>query len=184
MASRRFRPPPNGIEKPPKPAMSMPSTCWACSCQRETGFRRSGRPHRGSKGGAQRPYPLAVSARRHVLYGQGVPKDLAQGFVWYELAAHAGHAVAQYNLAVMLSKGQGCEPDLGKSIHFLRLAAEQGIPEAQLALANVYQTGQGLPRDEALARRWYEEAARKGNQTAAKILERITGQVPSIPEIT
>jgi TPR repeat protein len=70
----------------------------------------------------------------------------------------------------MVSKGQGCDPDPAKAVEFFRMAAEQGMPEAQMALAEIYRTGRGVPRDEAAARRWYEQAARRGHQGAANML--------------
>ena len=46
------------------------------------------------------------------------------------------------------------------------------MPEAQLAIAECYRIGRGVARDESIARHWYEQAARKGNQAASQMLER------------
>jgi hypothetical protein len=111
-----------------------------------------------------RLFRLLIGPKFATMYctGQGVPKDLAQAVVWYELAAQLGHRVAQYNLAIMISKGQGCAPDQSKALTYFTHAAEQGLAEAQLVLGEAYRLGRGVEPDQNAARRWYELAARQG----------------------
>jgi hypothetical protein len=56
---------------------------------------------------------------------------------WYERAARSGHAIAQYNLAVMLTKGQGCQIDLAQSRSWFEKSAAQGLGHAQTALSKL-----------------------------------------------
>jgi TPR repeat protein len=52
----------------------------------------------------------------------------------YGPAAERGHPLAQYNLAVMLSKGQGCEPDQAKALSWFQKAAARGLKQAHDAI--------------------------------------------------
>jgi TPR repeat protein len=98
--------------------------------------------------------------------GNVVALDIKEGFKLYEIAATLGHAVAQYNLAIMLTKGQGCEINAVAALAWLEAAAEQDLPEAQFTLAGAYQLGTGVKQDLALARAWYERAAQSGHKEA------------------
>lgn len=101
--------------------------------------------------------------------------DHAKGVAWYEAAAHQGHLVAQYNLAVMLSKGQGCKVDLEKAFDWLLQAAEQGMPEAQVALGDALRAGSGVTSDVAAATGWYQKAAEQKNNAAIRRLQLLGG---------
>ena len=73
---------------------------------------------------------------------------------------------------VMLSKGQGCDKDVASAVEWFEKAANLGMAEAQIAVGDAYRTGQGVASaDVAVARRWYEQAAQKGNQAAAQRLQ-------------
>ena len=76
----------------------------------------------------------------------------------------------------MLSKGQGCEQDQAKAFSWCQKAAEQGVAEAQIALGDAYGTGRGVAPDHDAARRWYEAAARQGNELAAAKLKQLVAQ--------
>jgi TPR repeat protein len=47
---------------------------------------------------------------------------------------------------------------------------DQGLAEAQLVLGEAYRLGRGVEPDQNAARRWYELAARQGNQALSKML--------------
>ena len=79
-------------------------------------------------------------------------------------AAKLGHAIAQYNLGVMLSKGQGCEKNPAAAHEWYEAAAEQDIPEAQFALAEAYYNGVNVKQDLQLAKAWYQRAAKLGHK--------------------
>jgi len=99
--------------------------------------------------------------------GEGVARDLARGVDWYERAAERGHKLAQYNLAVMLSKGQGCAADPAGAIAWFEKAAAQDFREAKLALVQIFRTGRGTSVDEAAAQRWQAETERESDATSA-----------------
>jgi TPR repeat protein len=58
--------------------------------------------------------------------GQGVPRDSEEAARWYRLAAAQGHAVAQFNLALLYVHGQGVEQDYVQAYLWFSLSAEQG----------------------------------------------------------
>ena len=83
--------------------------------------------------------------------------------------------LAQFNLAVMLSKGQGCEQDQAKA--FLvskgrRAGLAGGADCAWRRLSRGPRCGTGGGR----GRRWYEAAARQRNEVAAARLKQLAGQ--------
>ena len=52
--------------------------------------------------------------------GRGVEKDLGEAARWYEAAAASGHALAQHNLGIMLTKGMGVEQDVDRGAELVR----------------------------------------------------------------
>jgi len=55
---------------------------------------------------------------------------------------------------------------LERRIERLRFAAEDGHVESMFLLGTAYAQGKGVPRDDALAARWFHQAARKGHVRA------------------
>lgn len=70
-------------------------------------------------------------------YGDGVPRDAVQAAQLYCRAARFGDAVAQYNLAWMLTNARGIERDDAQAAHLFAAAAEQGMVQAQNMLASM-----------------------------------------------
>ena len=101
--------------------------------------------------------------------GEGLPKDYSAAARFYRLAAEAGYAPAQYDLAYLYEKGLGVERDPKQAAIWFRKAAEQGDPEAQNNLGTLYAKGQGVPRDDAEAGRWYRLAANRTIRRARAI---------------
>lgn len=58
--------------------------------------------------------------------------------IYYEIAAQAGHAQAQYRLAELYAEGRGGPEDIEKSERYYILAANQGHVNAQFDLAHRY----------------------------------------------
>jgi hypothetical protein len=110
--------------------------------------------------------------------GKGVPMDYAQGVGCYEQAAQAGHALAQYNLAVMLSKGQGCEADPARAGVWFEKAAEQGVEQARAALA-----GQAAPRGVATPESTKSAAAVRFAPASAIAEAEVSAPATSAPKI-
>jgi TPR repeat protein len=142
---------------------------------------------------------LAAAAKGHTLAmlqvgvclasGVGTRADSAAAFAWFERAADAGLAAAQYNVAMMLKTGahqsgllggvfqRGAPSDGVRVVENLRRAAEQGYAPAQLQLGLCYRDGLGmglqsfaLSRDKEEARRWLTLAARQGDPKAIAAL--------------
>ena len=93
--------------------------------------------------------------------GQGVAKDNERMRKWYQRAADAGHAKAQYKVAVGYAFGLGglaqSDEDAAK---WLQQSAENGYKRAQKTLGRAYAEGRyGLPRDAKQAEYWSKKAA-------------------------
>ena len=58
--------------------------------------------------------------------GQVVEKDLGEGVRWYERAAQQGHAIALYNLGVMVMKVLGVEANVEKGMEMMKRAEAEG----------------------------------------------------------
>jgi len=77
-------------------------------------------------------------------HGDGMPRDPVQAAQLYCRAARYGDAVAQYNLAWMLTNARGIERDDAQAAHLFSAAAEQGMTQARNMLASM-GTPQGAP---------------------------------------
>ncbi|HEX9582899.1 MAG TPA: tetratricopeptide repeat protein, partial [Gammaproteobacteria bacterium] len=66
--------------------------------------------------------------------GKGVPRDYAEAFRWYRLAAAQGHVEAQLNVGLMYNEGQGVARDPAAGSDWLRRAADAGNATAQYSL--------------------------------------------------
>ncbi len=109
------------------------------------------------KGDPQAQYYLGYMYEK----GQGVAKNPALMRQWYQRAADAGNAKAQYKVAVGYAFGVGglaqSDEDAAK---WLRQSAENGYRRAQRTLGRAYAEGRyGLPRDAKLAEYWSKKAA-------------------------
>jgi TPR repeat protein len=89
-------------------------------------------------------------------YGKGIPRDYAEAFKWYRLAAEQGHAKAQYALGGFYNIGKGVSKDYKESFKWYSLAAEQGLKKAMVGLASQYRGGRGVPKDLIHAYAWTE----------------------------
>lgn len=95
------------------------------------------------------------------------PLDLERARQWYEKAAEAGHAWAQFALGNIHDKAEGTPRNHLAARKWYRAAAEQHVAEAQMHLARMLQAGRGGPADPAEAALWYERAAHGGHELAA-----------------
>lgn len=103
------------------------------------------------------------------LYSQGaagIAVDTSEALKWFNKAAQAGSAAAQFNLAVMYQKGKGVTQDYPLALKLYQLAANQNMMEAQNNLGNLYAKGLGVQKDAALALKWYLKAAEQGHTGA------------------
>jgi S1-C subfamily serine protease len=74
-------------------------------------------------------------------------------------AAEAGHAPAQFMIAVMYDVGQFVKKDGRAAAEWYRKASEQGHPDAQLGLAIMLTQGTDVSRDLEAAYQWASLAA-------------------------
>lgn len=100
--------------------------------------------------------------------GNGTAKDLGKAVVWYQKAADAGFAPAQFRLGSLYEKGATNEqgkildrsPQKAKELY--QLAAEQGNASAMHNLAVLYAMGAAGPADNDSAAQWFIKAAELG----------------------
>ena len=112
------------------------------------------------------------------LMGRGVKASPAEAMRWFQKAADAGHAVAIYNLAGLLSHGaEGVQKDEAKAKFLMRSAAEAGAADAQVTMGqaaeNTAAAKPGTP-DYSEAREWYEKAAAQQHPSALMALMRFS----------
>lgn len=97
----------------------------------------------------------------------GVALDLERARAWYERAAEAGFAWAQFALGNMLEKAQGGARNDTGARRWYEAAAQQGIAEAQMHLGILLRAGRGGPADATGAAEWFRKAASQGHELAA-----------------
>ena len=96
--------------------------------------------------------------------GRSLPRDYAEAFKWYRLAAEQGLAAAQFNLGVMYANSRGVPQDHAEAARWYRLAAAQGVAKAHHSLGVMYANGQGVPQDYMRAHMWLNLGAANGNR--------------------
>ena len=115
-------------------------------------------PETAQNGDAEAQFDLGVSYDR----GDGVVRDAAQAFKWYQEAAEQGLAKAQFNLAVLYFTGDGVVKSDVQALKWFRRSAEQNVVAAQNNLGAFYEKGIGVKPDIELAVGWYRKAAEQG----------------------
>jgi len=95
--------------------------------------------------------------------GLGVPVNAVLAEKWLTLAAGAGYAPGQRNLATLyLRGGEGVEADPSRAAELYRAAAEQGDALAQDMFSWMLLEGEVMPSDPEEARQWALAAAEAG----------------------
>jgi TPR repeat protein len=92
------------------------------------------------------------------------PPELVEARRWWMVAANAGHAVAQYNLGLLLSTRVD-PPELVEARRWYTAAAQGGFAAAQVNLGLLLVTRVDPP-ELVEARRWWTEAANAGDTLA------------------
>src|SRR5690606_29526735 len=97
-----------------------------------------------------------------------------EAVTWYERAAEAGLADAQYAMAQALSTGfGGRERDETEARRYLELAARQNYDTAQLDLGTWLVEGRGGEADPEAGFGWLKRAAEGGNVAAQNRLAKL-----------
>jgi hypothetical protein len=91
---------------------------------------------------------------------------------WYETAAEAGVASAQFKLANAYFAGRGVERDPGKALFWYDRAARQGQPEAQHAVGIILTGGVIGTADPIEGYKWLILAERGGNPDSKAVREK------------
>ena len=100
--------------------------------------------------------------------GDGVRKDPVSAFGLLLQAATAGHAGAQYGVAMMFFRGEGVPKDDKKALHWFIQAAENGLPQAQHEASVFLLNGVGCTPDPAQAFQWCQRAADGGHLSSGR----------------
>lgn len=111
------------------------------------------------KGDADAQNKVALS----YVNGNGVAKDLAKAFTWFEKAANQNHPEAQFYYAKFILNGQFTEKYPKKALVWFKKSAEQGYADAQNALGTLYMVGIGTEVDYVEASKWLKKSAVAGS---------------------
>ncbi len=95
-------------------------------------------------------------------FGNGYPKDQAQGIAWIRKAAAQNHVDAQQELGYIYATGDGVKQDDVQAAAWFRKAATAGDAQAQYNLGLLYAKGAGVPKDYAQAFDWWSKSAAQG----------------------
>jgi uncharacterized protein len=109
--------------------------------------------------------------------GQGlVAADPAQALRWKLLAAQAGYALAQQDVAALYARAG----DMAQADQWIARAAQQGWPEAMRAHATLNNGQNGLPRDSVVVAAWFNLYLNRTNNVTAEQRETLAGLVASL----
>jgi hypothetical protein len=111
-----------------------------------------------TRGDVNADYALAMA----LLDERNPRRDAARGGELLRKAAAAGHAAANYNLALALL-ATGRDEDLKAALAGLETAARANIGDALHALGILAKQGRGLPQSDTVAARWMARAAETGH---------------------
>jgi AcrR family transcriptional regulator len=96
------------------------------------------------------------------LEGQGVPRDEAEAFHWFQEASEGGEPLAQYWLANLYSREKSPMADAAEAVRWYDAAARAGNRMAMNNLAVAHADGIGTVKNMSEAARWFGEAAALG----------------------
>jgi uncharacterized protein len=124
--------------------------------------------------------------------GHGVEQDKTEAVRWYQKAAKQQDPAALFNLAAAHYNGDGVGPNTWTAYKYFLIARKAGskpaedgvnriaatlrpdeIGTAMLEIAEMYERGVGVGQSYSEAAAWYEEAIRRGNNTAPVNLARL-----------
>jgi TPR repeat protein len=96
---------------------------------------------------------------------------------WYESAANAGIASAQFKVGNAYFAGAGVARDPAQALLWYSRAAQQGLPDAQHALGIMLIGGVAGPADPVEGYKWLLLAERSGKPDAALVREKAAEQI-------
>jgi TPR repeat protein len=89
--------------------------------------------------------------------------DYPKAFGMVVPLAEGGHALAQYQMGLMLEQGQGTPANLAEAYKWYKKAADQGVADAYFALGQIYYRGGVVPKDAIQAYAAFDVAATLGH---------------------
>lgn len=89
--------------------------------------------------------------------------DYPKAFSMIVPLAKGGHALAQYQMGLMLEQGQGTETNLAEAFKWYQKAADQGVADAYFAVGQIYSKGVVVPRDAIKAYASFDVASTLGH---------------------
>lgn len=101
-----------------------------------------------------------------LLDGNGVARDAAAGFDWFNRAAGQGHLMALNMVGRCYDLGWGVAIDKARAAECYRIAAERGFEWAMYNYATLLALGEGVAEDKPAALAWFRKAAGLGNAKA------------------
>ncbi len=105
---------------------------------------------------------VCLSIVIRAMVGDSRAAEPPYGLSWFENAAKAGDAEAQFRFAQLLERGIAGPADPVSAFDWYQRAARQGHGRAQLKVALGYQQGSTGVQDYEAAILWYEKAAQQG----------------------
>jgi TPR repeat protein len=105
-------------------------------------------------------------------------KMLQSAISWYQAAADAGVASAQFKLANAYVAGAGVARDPQQAQRWYTRAAQQGLPDAEYALGLFYIGGVSGSADPVEGYKWLLIAERAGYPDSGPVREKAADQVP------
>lgn len=96
--------------------------------------------------------------------GTGTEKNLDEAKKWYESAKSDNPGQAEFYLGTIYR----AQHDNVRGLEAFNNAARAGYAPAMYHLGRLYLFGDGVPRDEAVAFRYFEEAAKRGHLFARR----------------
>jgi TPR repeat protein len=107
--------------------------------------------------------------------------DCKAAYVEWLSLANKGIVVAQNNLGIIYEKGckeAGISQDFSQALRCYETAANGGLPLAMYNTGMYYYNGLGVAKDDEIARQWFVQGARWGNEKAKTALETMGASVP------
>ncbi|KAL9226356.1 hypothetical protein vseg_002179 [Gypsophila vaccaria] len=92
--------------------------------------------------------------------------DTKEAVKWLQCSASAGHARAQYQLALCLHRGRGIERNLHEAAKWYLRAAERGYVRAMYNASLCFSSGEGFAQSHPQAKKWMKRAADHGHSKA------------------
>lgn len=114
---------------------------------------------------AGKDYPAAIDRLGDYYYKES--KDYTKALAHFERARRLDWAPSFGNLGVLYVNGAGVTADPVAACALFRQGAEKGDASSMFLYAQCLEGGVGLESDSAEARKWYEQAAAKGDTRAA-----------------